>query len=311
VDGGLAEAGAAADGAVGDAGLAATVLRREPALAAMPVFDPPVPRPERISSTFGPRWKFSISDYDLHPGIDYVDALGTPLTAIGDGTVEGVYPTGSAQFPEGGNVLVVRHPLPAPLWFHGRSVDRIFAVYVHLDAFAVAAGDTVTRGQVVGTMGRSGVTDYVQLHFEIRVQTMCSLQFQTLAPTASCVTGFDPHVHPFLFVGGRDEDAITIAEIPPAPGEALALRYTAGRGDLDLDVIDTDLGTLGFVERRGLDATTLARLDDFDYGWLRLDPRPFTSIDERLVMELHFPTRPRYVEMRDVYGKGVRVELAR
>jgi len=290
----------------GDGGLSGLVMGA-PALAPTTVFAPPVPRPEQISSTFGPRWKTSADRTDFHPGIDYFDVEGTPLTAIGDGVVEAVHPEGSASFPNGGNVLVVRHALPAATTFHGQNVDRFYAVYLHLAAFAVVDGENVTRGQVVGAMGRTGDTDFVHLHFETRVQTLCSMQYQTANPMASCAIGFDPHVHPFLFVGGRNDDAITVEEIAPAPGASWALRYTATRGDLDLDVIETDLGTLGFGERRGLDATSLVRLDDFQYAWLTLVPGRFGSLDEELVVELHFPVRPRFVELRDIHGVGLRV----
>lgn len=288
-----------------DAG--ATRVTAPPPLAAMAVFGPPVPRPEQISSTFGPRWKTSASRYDFHPGIDWFDAEGTPVTAIGDGVVEAVHPDGSTAFPDGGNVLVVRHALPAATTFHGQRVDRFYAVYLHLSSFAVAQGDAVTRGQVVAAIGHTGDTTFDHLHFETRVQTLCSMQYQLANPTSSCVTGFDPHVHPFLFVGGRDDDAIVLEEIAPAAGDAWAVRYTATRGDLDLDVIETDLGALGFDERRGLDASALARLDDFHYAWLTLVPAPFGSTDDRLVMELHFPVRPAFVEVRDIHGAGVRL----
>lgn len=293
-----------------DGGGAASVTA-PPLLAADPLFDPPVPHPHQISSTFGPRWKTSASRYDFHPGIDWYDAEGTPVTAIGDGVVDGVHPDGSAAFPDGGNVLVVRHTLPAPLTFHGQVVDRVYAVYLHLSSFAVADGSAVARGQVVGAIGHTGDTTFDHLHFEIRVQTVCSMQYQALNPTASCVTGFDPHVHPFLFVGGRDDDAFRLEEITPATGDAYAVRWSASRGDLDLDVIETDLGALGFVERRGLDATTLARLDDFHYGWLTLVPLPFGSGDDTLVMELHFPVRPAFVELRDIHGRGLRLGAPR
>ena len=84
------------------------------------------------------------------------------------------------------------------------------------------------------------------------------------------------------------------------------LRYRATRGDLDLDVIETDLGTIGFGERAGIDATSVAALDDFDYGFLRIVPAEFRSASEELVIDLHFPVRPAYVELRDIYGRGWR-----
>jgi hypothetical protein len=266
-------------------------------------FSPPVPNPAAISSTFGPRWKTSASRYDFHPGIDYVDAPGTPVLAIGPGVIEGVFPDGSSTYPLGGNVVVVRHPI-APRRFHGATVDHVFAVYLHLQSFAVAIGDSVVAGQPVGAMGMTGDTEFVHLHFEVRVQTTCSLSYQVAHPESSCALGFDPHVHPFLFVGGANADGVAVAELS-SPN---AFRYTATRDDLDLDVIATDRGTVGFSERAGLDATSLERLDDFDLGWLRIVPQPFTSESTEIVYDLYFAAAPRYLELRDIYGRGLRFE---
>lgn len=275
-----------------------------PALVASTGFVAPVPRPLRISSTFGPRWKTSAGRTDFHPGIDYFDDLGTEVYAIGAGTVRGVHPEGSTTFPNGGNVLVVEHALPPGVRFHGVDVSRFFAVYLHLDTFAVALDQAVAAGEVVGTMGMTGDTEFVHLHFETRVQSSCSLPYQVAHQDASCVTGFDPHVHPYLFVGGENDDAIGVTEIPT--DAAYAVRYEATRGDLDLDVVATDLGTLGFGERLGLDATSLATLDDFDLGWVRLVPLPFGSSSDVLAIELHFASRPSTLEFRDVHGVGIR-----
>ncbi len=274
-----------------------------PALEPAATFGPPTGAPAAISSTFGPRWKASAIRHDFHLGIDYFGALGEPLLAIGDGRVAGVYPDGSAAYPNGGNVIVIEHAIP-PRTFHGRSVDRVFAVYLHADTIGVAADQAVTRGQPVGTMGKTGDTDFVHLHFETRIQTVCSLGYQQDHP--ECAVGFDPHVHPYLFVGGANTDRITASELPPGPGAGFAVRYAATRGDLDLDVIETDLGALGFGERRGIDATSPATLDDFDHGFLRLVPLPFLSTSETLAFELHFAKRPAYLELRDIHGRGLR-----
>ena len=272
-------------------------IEGDPALAAAAMFGAPVTEPAAISSTFGPRWKASAERDDFHLGIDYYGALGAPLLAIGDGRVAGVYPNGSAAYPNGGNVIVVEHAIP-PRAFHERSVDRVFAVYLHADTIAVAADAAVTRGQQIGTMGETGDTEFVHLHFETRVQTACSLGYQQDHP--ECAVGFDPHVHPYLFVGGANTDRITVEELP-AEGGGFAVRYAASRGDLDLDVIETDLGA-----RRGIDATSIASLDDFDYGFLRIVPLPFLSSSDTLAIELHFAKRPAYLELRDIHGRGLR-----
>ncbi len=255
-------------------------------------FQPPVANTAAISSSFGPRWKTSASRDDFHLGIDYFGEPGTPLLAIGDGVVAGVYPDGNATFPNGGNVVVIEHPIPETT-FHGRPVHRVFAVYLHAQSFAVAPGDVVTAGQTVATMGMTGDAELTHLHFETRVETQCS----QLSP---CGAGFDPHVHPFLFVDSPDDDAI---QVEPLPGDGFGVRFIEHRGDLDLDVIASDLGTLGFDERRGVD---MQHLDSFDYGWLRLVAVPFSSTSTDRVFELHFADRPSWLELRDIYGRGLR-----
>ena len=42
--------------------------------------------------------------------------------------------------------------------------------YGHLDGVSVAAGDRVERGQVIGTVGRSGRATGFHLHYEVRVE---------------------------------------------------------------------------------------------------------------------------------------------
>lgn len=311
-DGGSSvDEGAAVDAAVLDAAVpdatAPTRVLGSPALAGMRVFQAPIALAEQISSTFGPRWKLGAARTDFHPGIDYFGEIGTPVLAIGDGTVDAVYAVGSADLPTNGNVVVVLHSLPAPVMFHGQSLTRLYAVYQHLDAIGVTVGQSVRSGEPVGTLGQTGDANSPHLHFEVRLGAYCSFQYQSAHPTSSSGLGFDPHVHPGLFILQPNEDAIRLEQVPAVGGDACTVRYAAGRGDLDLDVIETDLGALGFVERRGMDATTLARLDDFQYGWLTLEPQPFASASVELSWLLHFPTCPSYVEVRDLDGHGLRL----
>jgi hypothetical protein len=221
------------------------------------------------------------------------------LLAIGEGTVYGAFPAGSDTFPNGGNVVVTEHAIPETE-FHDQPVSRVFAVYLHCDTVLVATGDNVTAGQPIATMGMTGDTDFVHLHFETRIETPCSLVYQR-DHDGACATGFDPHVHPFLVVGGANADAVRVE--PLAADSGFAVRFTESRTDLDLDVIETDFGTLGFDERTGID---IDRIDDFDYGYLRLVPQPFLSTSEERVFDLFFADRPSYLELRDIHGRGVR-----
>jgi len=158
-------------------------------------------------------------------------------------------------------------------------------------------------------MGKTGDTDFVHLHFETRVQSVCSLAYQQTHP--DCSVGFDPHVHPYLLVGGANVDRITVEELPADADGGFTARYTATRGDLDLDVIETDVGTIGFAMRQGIDATSSVHLDDFDYGFVRLVPLDFRSDNDLWQLELHFSRAPSYVEIRDIYGKGQKYSVTR
>jgi len=267
-------------------------------------FSPPVGEPLEISSTFGPRWKESEGRYDFHRGIDFPGSSGDPIHAIGDGVVEAVHPEGSAEFPNGGNTLIIAHDLRNPFDWKGHRIERIFSLYLHLRDFLVAEGASVTQGEVVATMGDTGTATFVHLHFEIRLQTICSLEYQTANTAASCAQyGFDPHVHPFLFIGGANTDAVAIDHTPGSP---FLFFCDATRGDLDLNELRTDLGTINFDRRTGINATSTAALDDFDYGWVRIVPEPFTSASASIRYQFHFPQKPRYVELTDIYGRGVR-----
>jgi murein DD-endopeptidase MepM/ murein hydrolase activator NlpD len=267
-------------------------------------FASPVAAPLDISSTFGPRWKTSESRYDFHRGIDYFGNTGDPIFSIGGGTVTRIYPEGSVQFPNGGNTLIISYPLENPFPWKGITVDRIYAVYLHLDHFLVSVGDRVTTGQQVAAMGSTGDATIVHLHFEIRLQTTCSLEYQLANPTASCAQyGFDPHVHPFAFVGGENSDPFTIDE---REGPPFVVIYETDRSDLDLGEVRTDLGTINFNLRTGIDASSTATLDNFDYGWVVIVPGVFSSTSTKIRYEFRFPVRPRYVQLTDIYGHGIR-----
>ncbi|MCH8841574.1 MAG: M23 family metallopeptidase [SAR324 cluster bacterium] len=280
-------------------------VQRGPDMANENQFGPPVVSPLDISSTFGHRWKFSESRFDFHRGIDFFGERGDPILAIGTGTVTGFFPEGSAQYPNGGNTLIVRHDLAQPFQWQSRTIGRIYAVYLHLDSYLVAEDDTVNAGSKIATMGDSGSTTFVHLHFEIRAQTTCSLEFQVANPESSCAeNGFDPHVHPYIFIGGENADQITISH---QEGSPFRVTFDATRGDLDLNELRTGRGVINFNRRTGIDATSTESLDDFEYGWVTIVPEQFLSTSKTIRYEFEFPAKPDYVELTDIHGHGMRL----
>ena len=101
----------------------------------------------------------------LHDGIDIYADEGEPLRAVFGGTV--IEPSALWQpwEPERyGRVVVIVSDEPQTRGY--------IALYAHADRVWVAVGDHVTRGQVLGTLGRTGNAEVQSirshLHFELR-----------------------------------------------------------------------------------------------------------------------------------------------
>jgi len=83
--------------------------------------------------------------------------LGTPIHVVSNGVVT----TAKLYSAAWGNVVIVKHQLS-----DGSSVE---SMYAHLQNINVTNGQAVTRGQIIGTMGKTGsAASTVHLHFEIR-----------------------------------------------------------------------------------------------------------------------------------------------
>jgi murein DD-endopeptidase MepM/ murein hydrolase activator NlpD len=99
-----------------------------------------------ITSPFGWRWG------RMHQGIDIGASTGTPIHAAAAGTV--IY----CGWEEGyGNFVVIDHG------------GNLATAYGHQSAIAVACGQTVAQGQVIGYVGCTGHCTGPHLHFEVRI----------------------------------------------------------------------------------------------------------------------------------------------
>jgi murein DD-endopeptidase MepM/ murein hydrolase activator NlpD len=90
---------------------------------------------------------------EFHTGIDISAPIGTPIRATADGTVK------SAAMESGYGREVILD--------HGHNIETCYA---HMSGFAVMAGQTVVRGQVIGYVGMSGRTTGAHLHYEVRIR---------------------------------------------------------------------------------------------------------------------------------------------
>jgi murein DD-endopeptidase MepM/ murein hydrolase activator NlpD len=105
-----------------------------------------------VTSPFGPRLHPVFGTTRMHTGVDLGAGAGTPILAAADGVV-----VTTGQLGGYGNVSVVAH---------GGSVATLYA---HQSTVLVSEGQTVTRGQVIGEVGCTGVCTGPHLHFEVRV----------------------------------------------------------------------------------------------------------------------------------------------
>jgi murein DD-endopeptidase MepM/ murein hydrolase activator NlpD len=87
-----------------------------------------------------------------HDGVDIMAPVGTRVRSVDDGLV--VY--SDNELRGYGNTLLVLH------------ADGTVALYAHLRAGYVFAGQSVRRGQVIGEVGETGLTRGAHLHFELR-----------------------------------------------------------------------------------------------------------------------------------------------
>ncbi|MBF4694812.1 M23 family metallopeptidase [Fusibacter ferrireducens] len=104
-----------------------------------------------LSSKFGFRSDPVTGKTASHKGIDLANASGTSVHAAGDGVV--IYAGWNGSF---GNVIIIDH---------GYSYKT---VYGHLKEIKTSKGNTVTKGELIGTMGSSGKSTGTHLHFEVR-----------------------------------------------------------------------------------------------------------------------------------------------
>ncbi|MCB0053589.1 MAG: M23 family metallopeptidase, partial [Caldilinea sp.] len=88
-----------------------------------------------------------------HPAVDIAGWLGAPVTAADGGYV---VLAGGGWNSGYGNYVIVDHG------------NGFTTLYAHLNSIFVSPGETVSKGQQVGTMGNTGNSTGPHLHFEIR-----------------------------------------------------------------------------------------------------------------------------------------------
>jgi len=115
-------------------------------------FQRPVPGP--VTATFGWRIPPIKGASSYHQGVDFASPCGTPILASAAGTVTYAGWDGSL-----GNYVQINHG-----WINGSYWST---GYGHQARIAVSVGQAVSRGQVVGYEGTTGVSTGCHVHYAV------------------------------------------------------------------------------------------------------------------------------------------------
>jgi murein DD-endopeptidase MepM/ murein hydrolase activator NlpD len=105
-----------------------------------------------ITSTFGWRRSPFTGMREMHNGLDISGKRGVPIIVTADGTVESAV---LAKYF--GNIVTVRHE------------GRFKTAYGHMLSMTVKEGQKVTRGQVIGYMGSTGLSTGYHVHYIVTI----------------------------------------------------------------------------------------------------------------------------------------------
>ncbi|SON50518.1 M23 family metallopeptidase [Vibrio tapetis] len=132
------------DAAAIDSAVRATLFRLIPNQAPMEF--------RRISSEYGYRTHPITKKRHFHRGLDMTCQTGEPIYAPADGVVEFTRPSNQGY----GNYLKLRHSF------------GFMTSYAHMKSFNVRSGQFISKGDLVGQCGNSGISTGAHLHYEVR-----------------------------------------------------------------------------------------------------------------------------------------------
>ena len=114
------------------------------------------PVPGAITSAFGPRFHPILHFVRMHNGVDMTASCGTPVVSMTDGRVTRAGGAGGY-----GNLVEIDHGTI--------DEDQVSTRYAHLSVVGVTVGQTVSKGQVIGLAGTTGLSTACHLHFVVLV----------------------------------------------------------------------------------------------------------------------------------------------
>ncbi|MDB5717831.1 MAG: peptidase [Sphingomonas bacterium] len=111
----------------------------------------------RISGVFGSQRIYAGEPGSPHAGVDVARPTGPPVAAPADGVV---VLAAASPFTLEGHLLMIDHGL------------RLNSAFLHLSRLDVRVGDRVSRGQIVGAIGKTGRATGPHLHWAMSLGTV-------------------------------------------------------------------------------------------------------------------------------------------
>ncbi len=124
----------------------------------------------RITSGFtAARYHPILQTWRAHTGVDFAAPMGARIKATADGVVEFAGVQGGY-----GNVVILRHQ------------SKFTTLYAHMAGFApnIRKGARVQQGEVIGTVGMTGLTTGPHVHYEFRVDNVHRDPMSVAVPVA-------------------------------------------------------------------------------------------------------------------------------
>jgi murein DD-endopeptidase MepM/ murein hydrolase activator NlpD len=165
-----------------------------------PADNPYIDQTYRYGGTMG-------GNFQQHQGVEFNNADGTPVLAIGGGTV-----VHAGRGERDALVVVIRHD--STITFGGRR-RTVFSVYYHNSALEVKAGRRVAAGQRIARVGHTGRATNDHLHLEVHVAPADSL-----TAVVDSVERFPPYsTNPELWIESLPGTGLVAGRVLDAAGE--------------------------------------------------------------------------------------------
>ncbi|WP_291133609.1 M23 family metallopeptidase [Erythrobacter sp.] len=128
----------------------------------------------RMTSDYGMRTHPVLGRRRHHKGVDLAAPTGTPVYATADGMIE------RAEFSRSYGLVIYAD--------HGAGLETRYA---HLSKLAVAEGERVKKGDLIGYVGSTGRSTGPHLHYEVRVDGVAVNPIPYMVETETQVAAAD------------------------------------------------------------------------------------------------------------------------